>query len=232
VAFDHQERVNELALKLVRAEQQLAAIHAGIETWGLEPPYRLDKETAAEGVGRYLWIYRLARLRSVPLEWSLLVGEFLYTLHSSLDHLAWLVAAEASAPAAPDRVTFPIFKNRQRFWRTDAQGRYRSGTGGWALERMPETARPLIEQVQPFQLGTDAPQHPLWLLHELSNEDKHMALHVVSSAVVEQELEVERLEHGVLGVIATYQLGIVAHLPNPPLRTFDSDLVSGSGEAY
>jgi uncharacterized membrane protein len=38
---------------------------------------------------------------------------------------------------------------------------------------------------------------------------------------------------GVLGVLAAHQLGLVRHLPNPPPdRLFDSDRVSGSGEAY
>ena len=36
----------------------------------------------------------------------------------------------------------------------------------------------------------------------------------------------------ILGVVTTYQTGIVASLPEPPGRWFDSSLVMGSGEAY
>ena len=34
------------------------------------------------------------------------------------------------------------------------------------------------------------------------------------------------------GLIALYQLGIVKHLPDPPLPRFDSDTVDSSGQAY
>lgn len=37
---------------------------------------------------------------------------------------------------------------------------------------------------------------------------------------------------GSLGVIALYQVGIVGHLPDPPLPGFDADAVHGSKEAY
>lgn len=35
-----------------------------------------------------------------------------------------------------------------------------------------------------------------------------------------------------LGVIALYQVGIISHLPDPPLPGFDADKVHGSAEAY
>lgn len=37
---------------------------------------------------------------------------------------------------------------------------------------------------------------------------------------------------GSLGAVAAYQVGLVRHLPDPPLRVFDSDAVDASGEAY
>lgn len=35
-----------------------------------------------------------------------------------------------------------------------------------------------------------------------------------------------------LGVVGCYQLGLIRHLPDPPLPVFDSDSVDASGEAY
>ncbi|WP_116045998.1 vitamin K epoxide reductase family protein [Amycolatopsis palatopharyngis] len=35
-----------------------------------------------------------------------------------------------------------------------------------------------------------------------------------------------------LGVVSCYQLGLLRHLPDPPLSLFDSDTVDASGEAY
>lgn len=37
---------------------------------------------------------------------------------------------------------------------------------------------------------------------------------------------------GSLGVIAFYQIGLIAHLPDPPLPGFDADKVHGSAKAY
>ncbi len=195
MALDHCQRVNEIALKIIHAERRLDQLKAAMEEWHAMPPYQLDKDTDAEGVGRYLWTYRLERLEPVPLEWSLLIGEFLYTVHSSLDHLAWLLAAQHSYPSQPERVTFPIYTSQSRFWQKGRDGEYRPGRGGWALERMPEPARQLVDELQPYKLKGRALEHPLWRLHELSNADKHKALHVVSSAVVDQQLETRRIEH-------------------------------------
>lgn len=35
-----------------------------------------------------------------------------------------------------------------------------------------------------------------------------------------------------LGAVVAYQVGLVRHLPDPPLNVFDSDRVDASGEAY
>ena len=37
---------------------------------------------------------------------------------------------------------------------------------------------------------------------------------------------------GSMGVISLYQLGVIKHLPDPPLPGFDSDKVDASAEAY
>lgn len=37
---------------------------------------------------------------------------------------------------------------------------------------------------------------------------------------------------GSMGVVAAYQMGLVKHLPEPPLDLLDADKVDASGEAY
>jgi len=37
---------------------------------------------------------------------------------------------------------------------------------------------------------------------------------------------------GSLGVIALYQMGVIPHVPEPPLLGFDADKVNGSAQAY
>src|SRR5437667_11229671 len=43
-------------------------------------------------------------------------------------------------------------------------------------------AQAIIEGLQPYQTGAAWRRHPLWLLTELSNLDKHRLLHVTSTA--------------------------------------------------
>ena len=37
---------------------------------------------------------------------------------------------------------------------------------------------------------------------------------------------------GSMGVVAAFQMGLVSHLPEPPLDVLDADKVDSSGEAY
>ncbi len=63
-------------------------------------------------------IWTLENDPPLPLKCSVHIGDALYNLHSALDHLMWRLAERAAAPDPPEQVvTFPIFKNRSRFWR-------------------------------------------------------------------------------------------------------------------
>jgi uncharacterized membrane protein len=37
---------------------------------------------------------------------------------------------------------------------------------------------------------------------------------------------------GALGVVSAYQIGVLKHIPEPPVRLFEADKVDASGEAY
>lgn len=95
-----------------------------------------------------------------------LVGEFLHDLRSSLDHLAWQLVLDAGR--TPSRATcFPIADADPG---TDKKGERRSpGVPGGVSA----AARTLIGAAQPYQWGARYREHPLWLLHQLWNIDKH-----------------------------------------------------------
>jgi hypothetical protein len=133
-----------------------------------------------------------------PDTWSPLIGDVLHNLHSTLDHLAWQLASRRryGVPPAPDtRATFPIFNNRARFWkRNQRRTDWSAASGATALRRFPGDSRQLVLAVQPYEDGNRAEMHPLWLLHVLSNEDKHKTLHVVQAALVDHDFEILELE--------------------------------------
>ncbi len=58
---------------------------------------------------------------------------------------------------------------------------------------IPEDARRLVEDLPRYNHGDEGPQRPLWLLHELSNWDKHRTLHILGSATVDDRLEIRKL---------------------------------------
>lgn len=185
------------ALKLQRALFHIQALNEAIkgfrqsETHGL---IREDDPKTGEGV----WYLDVPD--HPPVTWSPVVGDILHNLHSTLDHLTWRLAVRANYGHEPDsstRATFPIFKQRSRFWkkgkRSGKQG-WGAATGATALLTLPGDARRLVLAVQPYKNGNRAESHPLWHLHTLSNEDKHKTLHVVQAAIVDYDLEIVKLE--------------------------------------
>jgi hypothetical protein len=90
----------------------------------------------------------------------LLLGEFLYNLRSALDQLAWQLAL-LHTPAPHARTWFPIRLNAE-------PARFKEDT-----KQFSDSVRDVIESIQPYKHLQPA-EHPLWLLNELSNIDKHV----------------------------------------------------------
>ena len=112
----------------------------------------------------------------LPHHWSLMVGEMLHEIRSSLDNLVWFLA-EAKSGTAPwpipsgnpwRSVQFPVYETPQRF--ADGIQRWRDlvHDDDWTI----------LEQPQPYH-GLD-PYH-LVQITELSNADKHRAMHLLTT---------------------------------------------------
>jgi len=101
------------------------------------------------------------KIKSVPDKITLIAGDFLYCLRSSLDQLVWALAKEIGK--YPNGTQFPIFEQRDpaRFIR------YTLG--------VPPGALIFIESYQPYNAQTPAliKEHLLWQLNKLCNIDKH-----------------------------------------------------------
>lgn len=88
-------------------------------------------------------------------------------LRSALDHLAnELVVAEGNTPGS--RTAFPLFEDRLLEQNGKTAERNLWVSGGIDLR-----ALALIEEAQPYHRVEDPTAHPLWVLRELSNVDKH-----------------------------------------------------------
>lgn len=114
------------------------------------------------------FVVRVDTIAPIEQEWSLRVGDALVNYRASLDYLAQVLVASGSCPrpARPRDVGFP-YERRAREWEK---------TVGKRLPGIRRKHRTVVEKFQPYQSarsGEDPALHPLALLSELSNADKH-----------------------------------------------------------
>lgn len=116
--------------------------------------------------GKDVW-----KVRANPMtfqEFGVRIGDVLHNLRSSLDHLAYALAvAYSGRPERPEDVEFPIH------WEPKSFDRVR----GREIGLVHPDAQAIVERMQPYN-RPDPRGDLLWILHELSNWDKHRALHV------------------------------------------------------
>src|SRR5271157_2960339 len=109
--------------------------------------------------------------RRLPLRFSVLAGEVLYHLRSSLDHMAWLLAKPEIREKTPVRIEFPIFC--ERFSKDGV-----SSLKGKIEIFASDAAQKIIERIQPYN-GREPLNDILWLIHDLDRKAKHRELPLV-----------------------------------------------------
>jgi hypothetical protein len=170
-------------MKPSRADEHLEALNNEVAAFLETRPYEvvIKKDIPAGKLSTQV-IYRHAP----PDLLLMLIGDVLHNLRSALDHLAWSLAGTEA-----DRSTeFSIFVDEIK---------YRSGATR-KMHDMPTTAQNIIESLQPYKGVHGLPEsEPLWLLQQLSNEDKHHTLNLVA-AQVDVQLHVSTGSHPAYGL--------------------------------
>lgn len=184
--FEPAEILEPIRTKFARAWDHLEVIHEELVVYHGGDATGIDREFNPQTRQR---TYRFRIIRPLPPTVAILVGEALYNLMSGLDHLANLLTPEGAEPT-----TFPIFKNRSRFQRTGRDGTFIPKSGEFRIRDMPCEAKRLVREVQPYQRGNDSQAHPLWLLHELANHDKHHALILSTSTSLASHLVIQTVD--------------------------------------
>lgn len=107
------------------------------------------------------------RIADIDPRLNTLIGELVHDLHSSLEHLARQLVLAAGHTENPGKTPWPILTTRPT---TNRKGQHASPNikGG-----ISDAARTLVGSAQPYQWEERWPEHPLWLLHQLWNIDKH-----------------------------------------------------------
>lgn len=174
-------------LKIARASEHLDALGAEASAYLDSDPYQVVGEPQADG--DILWVCKVHRY--LPLRLSVVLGDFLHNLRSSLDHLAWqLVLANGGTPER--KTTFPILSKK---------GSKPIGIAGGVSAK----AADLVERFQPYNSTDTTPrEHPLWVLSTLNNIDKHREFNIAVLNVSDM-LQADLLTDDGAGIYMTLQ---------------------------
>lgn len=114
--------------------------------------------------------WRLNQVPAIPAHWPAVVGDIAHNLRSALDHLAWQLVVESGARPRRERpaTAFPI----------------RTASGSSPPTIFPAIRaefQQVLESVQPYiafatAQGLNPRKSPLFMLQELNNLDKHVAI--------------------------------------------------------
>jgi hypothetical protein len=153
--------IDRLTAKPKRANEYIGHLDTLWEEFFESRPYVVTPKDDAVTAER---TYYLSVRREFPLELSVIIGDTLQNLRSSLDHLAYhLVAVGSGLPGPFPHVYFPIFEDFAKF-----------KAGFLArVKGMRQDAIDAISAIEPYGGGKGK---VLWNLHTLNNIDKHRLL--------------------------------------------------------
>ncbi len=172
-------------LKIERAHHYLEAINKAVRDFISEDNQIVTFEPDPDIPENYLVKIKFKSFPVQPL--PLIVGDALQNLRSSLDHIALVLTIRHSGEAISKDVEracqFPIIGD------TSKKGVHGMGPQMWAsnsggmIGMASPKAQSIIEGLQPYQHGKDFDAHPLWVLNELCNRDKHRVLNMVTGVI-------------------------------------------------
>lgn len=166
--------------KLNRVRLQLRTFDSLLQTFRAEHPYRLEVSTNEDQTTHYVRIYGAAE---VSAEAGVIVGEILYHLRSSLDHMVHSLVI-ANGMCASSQTEFPVFASSDEFRRR----------GNSKIRGVSASAQTAIEALQPYHAAdpfTDEGTQlravradDLFVLNELARIDRHRFVAVVRAFIV------------------------------------------------
>jgi hypothetical protein len=144
-------------LKTARAKEHLDELQDRLRRFREDEPISFKRE---DDLANQQHIVRI-KIKRIPDKITMIAGDFLYCLRSSLDQLVWSLAKEIGS--YPSGTQFPILDHRD-------QGKFNRNTIG-----VPLGAVAIIESYQPYNAQSPAlmKEHLLWQLNKLCNIDKH-----------------------------------------------------------
>jgi len=162
--------------KIERANEHIKNLSLEYSAHANSGQYRIVQEyDTANGI----LVLKFADVKTLPTRLSVIIGDALHQLRSALDHSIHQLILK-NGGIVTKKTQFPVFQSHEGY----------VARGHPMISGLSVPAAALIESFQPYQLGTSAGEHPLWVLAELNNADKHRLL-LVTAITMEGPLEFE-----------------------------------------
>lgn len=196
-------RYGDYLLKLERASRHLNDLESELTQWCKRSKNRTIKERDPDG-GPDGFRIRIRPEVIPPDPFAVIIGDVVHNLRSTLDILAFELLRRRYHPNRPpddlaQSSQFPIVGNE------NSKGMPRSGADLWTsagVQKQIAGIDPLVQAsihaLQPYHRGNDYKSHKLWMLHNLSNIDKHRLLLVATLALSHTLIMPNRIVNAVL----------------------------------
>jgi len=172
-------------LKIRRAQGKIDTLSLAEQAFWSEAKYEIVRAEFNPVTGKD--IYRVLIDVVPPLDWGICIGEVVHNLRSALDGLVWQLARLNMGETPAGKTQFPIL-NVGRTMRKMAGGNkipHFECDGRRMLRGVHPDHQALIEPFQPYKRPRRGRReyrlHPLLMLREISNADKHRLLQVVGA---------------------------------------------------
>jgi hypothetical protein len=192
--------------KIGRAKKHVQDFEAAIHALLDDPSFYEIEAKDKPGTG-YVGLY-FKNIKPVPEAISLIAGDAIHNLRSSLDHLIWqLVEANNCTPLS--RNEYPIFDTFQKTSKKDTAEQLAR-----KIEGVSPHAQQIIKATQPYLTG----DLTLWHLQQLDIMDKHKLILTVNHVASAWGLKDEKIWLG--DIVFGYDPKPGDHLFNMPPDTY------------
>jgi len=185
--------IDMLLAKLERAKKHIVDLEPEWRSFCASGGYSISFK---DDVDKRERSYYLAVAQDIPPIISLIAGDAIQNLRSSLDHLAHHLVAIGTGQTGPfTRVYFPICESATEY-KTESPRK---------IKGMRQDAIDAIDAIEPYRGGAG---HTLWQLHRLNNIDKHRLLLTVYGELLSHRVLPSQRTQMIRGYLASNPGGI------------------------
>jgi hypothetical protein len=170
----HYHRLGGVVAKLNRGKAQFDVLRTEIGSFSDQDPQPHSSRGYFD-MDTWEWIERFQVREPPPLRWGVMLGECVHNLRSALDHLVCqLTLLDGGTMDDCSQTQFPIASKSEAQFEQMANHR---------IPKLSRWHRAMIKRAQPYRAGDSAWKHPLAILADLSNADKHRLINPTYSII-------------------------------------------------